>query len=484
MSVSQRTLLHYIGAVIILTIYGSRVCPFMDGLSVAALLFYLAVGYGAAFIARELGYQTICRRRREDRLTCQLRLDVMLFLALALLFTVVQMGVFGFPIESAAKLSTGVLGLGFFITVDLWLFGQEKLAEEIAEDGQRWRLRENYLPMKVKYILFAFSALVVMLIMLSLLIIKDVVWLVEHRAEYTQFQLISGVIVEFAFMGTVFGAYGYVIIRGYAHHLQLFLDEQVRVLSYVGEGNLSERVTVMSHDEFGHIARKTNHSLAELETKDSEIANTRDATILGLASLAEARDNETGAHIQRTQHYVKTLALQLRTQPRYLRELDDATIELMYKSAPLHDAGKVGIPDHILLKPGKLTDEEFEIMKQHPSIGSQAIKVAEKALGTESSFLAMAREISEFHHEKWDGSGYPYGLKGGHIPLSARLMAVADVYDALISKRVYKPAFSHDKAKDIIVEGRGSHFDPLIVQAFLECEGDFKSIAATYKDPD
>ena len=156
-------------------------------------------------------------------------------------------------------------------------------------------------------------------------------------------------------------------------------------------------------------------------------------------------------------------------------------MDLLYKSAPLHDVGKVGIPDSILLKPGKLTDEEFMIMKTHAQLGADSLAVAEARLGS-NSFLRYARGIAASHHEKWDGSGYPQGLKGDAIPLSARLMALADVYDALISKRVYKPAFDHDKAKSIILDGEGSHFDPRVVAAFISCEGEFTEIAAEYKD--
>ena len=162
-------------------------------------------------------------------------------------------------------------------------------------------------------------------------------------------------------------------------------------------------------------------------------------------------------------------------------ELREDAIDLLYKSAPLHDVGKVGIPDSILLKPGKLTDEEFVVMKTHAQLGADALEIAEARLGS-NSFLRYAREIAACHHEKWDGTGYPRQLKGDDIPLSARLMALADVYDALISKRVYKPAFDHDKAKSIILEGDGSHFDPRVIEAFLSCENDFIDIAAEYKD--
>jgi response regulator RpfG family c-di-GMP phosphodiesterase len=240
-------------------------------------------------------------------------------------------------------------------------------------------------------------------------------------------------------------------------------------------------VPVASNDEFGVMAQHTNVMVDRIKDRTKELALTRDVTILSLASLAETRDNETGAHLLRTQRYVRALAVQLKDHPNFKAALDDDTIDLLYKSAPLHDVGKVGIPDAILLKPGKLTDDEFVIMKTHARLGAEALHVAEKELGS-NSFMSYAREIAESHHEKWDGSGYPAGIKGTDIPIAARLMAVADVYDALISKRVYKPAFSHDKAMGIIREGRGSHFDPDIVDALNAVESEFQAIAAQFGD--
>ncbi|MEM5432456.1 two-component system response regulator [Cupriavidus oxalaticus] len=222
---------------------------------------------------------------------------------------------------------------------------------------------------------------------------------------------------------------------------------------------------------------------AEVQRRTREIELIEDATIIALAALAETRDNETGNHIRRTQHYVRALARKLQHEPDFAGRLDDKAIDLMFKSAPLHDIGKVGIPDRILLKPGKLTAEEFEVMKTHTTLGRDAIADAEAQCGTTSSFLRYAREIAHHHHEKWDGSGYPDGLAGEAIPLSARLMAVADVYDALISRRVYKPAFAHEDAVRIIGEGRGRHFDPRVIDAFLAITGEFHAIALEYADP-
>lgn len=223
---------------------------------------------------------------------------------------------------------------------------------------------------------------------------------------------------------------------------------------------------------------------AEVERRTREISAIQDITIFTMASLAETRDVETGNHIRRTQFYVKALAEHLRDHPRFSATLTDAVIDALFKSAPLHDIGKVGIPDRILLKPGRFTPEEFEIMKTHTTLGRDAIASAERALGLQVPFLETAKQIAYSHQEKWDGSGYPEGLRGESIPLSARLMAVADVYDALISKRVYKSAFSHAEAVAIMTDGRGSHFDPDILDGFLRIQDTFADIAAHYVDTD
>ena len=223
---------------------------------------------------------------------------------------------------------------------------------------------------------------------------------------------------------------------------------------------------------------------AEVARRTRELQAIQDVTILAMASLAETRDNETGNHIRRTQHYVRALARRLQQHPRFAPVLTDACIETLYKSAPLHDIGKVGIPDRILLKPGRFTPEEFEIMKTHTTLGRDAIEHAERQLGMEVDFLACAKEIAYGHQEKWDGSGYPLGLAGEAIPLSARLMALADVYDALISRRVYKEPMSHAAATAIIEAGRGQHFDPDVVDAFLAIQDEFQAIARHYADSD
>ena len=223
---------------------------------------------------------------------------------------------------------------------------------------------------------------------------------------------------------------------------------------------------------------------AEVTRRTEETRLTEEATILAMTSLAETRDNETGHHILRTQRYVRALAVSLRHHPRFCAYLDDEIIDLLFRSAPLHDIGKVGIPDRILLKPGKLDVEEFDIMKTHTTLGHVAIERAKARVGRPIAVLDIAGEIALSHQEKWDGSGYPQGLAGDAIPVSARLMAVADVYDALISRRVYKEAFSHERSVAIIVQGRGQHFDPDIVDAFLSIQDACRAIAEEFSDSD
>ncbi|MCB1851876.1 MAG: two-component system response regulator [Gammaproteobacteria bacterium] len=225
-----------------------------------------------------------------------------------------------------------------------------------------------------------------------------------------------------------------------------------------------------------------NHLLeSKVLQRTEELSRTKDVAIYCMASLAETRHAETGKHILRTQHYVKTLAESLKAHPRFSHYLDEITILMLFKTSPLHDIGKVGVPDSILLKAGKLDPEEWEQMKKHAQYGHDALLRAEQVLGT-TDFLQMAREIAYTHHEHWDGSGYPRGLQGEEIPISGRLMALADVYDALISRRVYKEPFSDEKSVEIICQGRGQQFDPDVVDAFLALRGEFRRIAETFSD--
>ncbi len=213
----------------------------------------------------------------------------------------------------------------------------------------------------------------------------------------------------------------------------------------------------------------------------SEITAAQRSTIFAMAKLAESRDPETGEHLLRIREYVRIIGKRLSLLPKYAAIIDDNYIENICAASPLHDIGKVGIPDSILLKPGKLTIEEFNKMKEHTIIGAETLREVNR-LHSANDFVKIGIEIAESHHERWDGTGYPYELAGEDIPLVGRILALSDVYDALTSKRCYKEAFSHTRSNQIIVEGKGSHFDPDVVDAFVGTEKEFLYIREHYVD--
>lgn len=249
-------------------------------------------------------------------------------------------------------------------------------------------------------------------------------------------------------------------------------------------GTLSEMIQGLASGADDFIAKPYSSAevLARIRAGERILSlETRDVAIFAMAKLAESRDVDTGAHLERVQHYCRCLAQRMAAIDRYHDIIDAEFIRLIFQTSPLHDIGKVGIPDAVLLKPGRLDAKEFEIMKGHAMIGAETLGAAlAKFPGV--SFLSMARDIAATHHERYDGSGYPNNLVGEDIPLCGRIIALADVYDALTSKRVYKQAFTHDSAKSIIVEGRGTHFDPDVVDSFLQLEDQFLSIRQRFAE--
>ena len=478
----MRAILHYLALIIIILIYGTQVCPFIEGLETLEVFVTIDCLLLATFLARKpmLAY-AVDATPLAGQAWRVFVLELSLLVTAGLVLSVYNMVVHDFPLSSGFKVLVGIVAMGFFASVDLALERERAIGAKVEKEGLLLVPSGDFFPLTSKLAFSAGSCVLLLVGVFSLLVIKDLDWLVKTAGATSLPAARLSILKEFAFALIVALPETINIILSFSRNLNMFLRRENGVLERVTAGAYDAQVPISSNDEFGVMAGHTNEMIRRIRERTLELNRTRDVTILTLASLAETRDNETGAHILRTQRYVRALAVRLRTHPRFAAELSDENIDLIYKSAPLHDIGKVGIPDAILLKPGKLTDDEFVIMKKHAQIGSDALKITEEQLGT-NSFLRYAREISLTHHEKWDGSGYPVGLSGDQIPISGRLMAVADVYDALISKRVYKPAFPHEKAMEIIREGRGKHFDPDVVNAMDAVEAEFKDIAREFGD--
>ena len=473
---------HSITAWLLLSIYGIQVCPFVDSLSTVEVMAPIGVILLLGAVLRyRVGRRWVAQAGVEQEVRRTLMLDLLLFVGAGVVVALFNTVTYAFPIESGLKVMLGFLTFGFFAALDLALDHEYRLPLQIKQENRSLLLADRFLPLAAKFSIFAAVSLLLVGSIFFLVINKDLSWLLQLGSEGNLVDARRSILLEFSFIITVLFAYLIRVILAYSRNMNHFLDHERSVLRKVTNGDLDCHVTLSTQDEFAYIGEHTNRMIDALKAGRDELLQTQSATILSLGALAETRDPETGAHLLRTQRYIRALATELAKDPRYSDELPAEVIELLYQSAPLHDIGKVGIPDNILLKPGPLDDREFHIMKGHPDLGVRAIKAAESHLG-ENSFLRIAREIAGTHHEKWDGSGYPQGLTGGEIPLSGRLMAVADVYDALISKRVYKPAFSHEKAMGIIIEGSGIHFDPVLVTVMERIEANIVDIASQYQD--
>lgn len=475
----QKLAVHYLMAFFVITLYGGQVCPFIESLTLIAWASETVVIFSLTFAVNALFLRRVLKDGPVGKSDLVMKSNFVIFLLGGMAAWAYNCLVHGFPIESGLKLIVGWLTIAFFISLDTALTNRQEVIHYLAKTGQHLKISDSYASLTQKFITFAVLMIFFVLGSTFLVVVKDLDWILH--TELSTIDATISVLKEFAFIFGVYIAYATRIAMSFSKNLKAYLCYQNTAMAAVVSGDLEASVPISSKDEFGQMAKFTNEMISSLKDRTEALQLTQDVSILSLASLAETRDNETGSHIMRTQRYVRELAYALRKYPEMADQLTDDVINLMYKSAPLHDIGKVGIPDNILLKPGKLTEEEFKIMKRHPYYGKKALDTAGAILG-KNSFLRLAEEISYTHHEKWDGTGYPRQLKGDDIPLSGRIMALADVYDALICKRVYKPALSHDKAKEIILAGRGSHFDPRVVDAFLEIEEKFVEIATKYSD--
>lgn len=281
---------------------------------------------------------------------------------------------------------------------------------------------------------------------------------------YVQEVIDTGYVLPFTLFGFIF-IQANIISKKFSNAFQLLESRSQELLT-----------TNKAYENEIHERKKLETDLIE---SNEVLIRSRLGIIMGLAKLAEYRDEDTGLHLERMREYSRMLTIEMAKQPKYREYITDSYIDDIFNSAILHDIGKVGVPDQVLLKPGKLTNEEFDIIKTHTTIGGDSIDSIEKKINVHS-FLTLGRQIAYYHHEKWNGTGYPEGLKEEEIPLSARIVAVADVYDALTSERPYKKPFSHEKAVSIITGDKGTHFAPDVVDAFELIKDDFDKIRTRF----
>ncbi|MEM6664948.1 MAG: HD domain-containing phosphohydrolase [Pseudomonadota bacterium] len=476
-----RLIVHHLAFIGIYTLYGYQVCPFLDTLKLAEIMIPTAIAAGLHFAARSVWVKRARRLPITARNGSIFRADFALFVIVGLLLGAFNFAVFGFPAGSGAKVIFGFGIFGLYIALDLALRRDIVIAKDLRAQGESFPMDDQFMPYQTKFMLFSGMNIAIVGIVSLMVAMKDLIWAQNTALDETSVQLYA-----FLNMAAVVGVLcGYIVlvVRQYSRKIDFSLTEETTVLQAVREGALDARVGVLSNDEFGHLAHLTNHMIDRLQSSMKEISQSQGAIIRALVDLAAKRDNETGLHLKRTQTYVRVIAEAMRRSGDGTPQLDDGFIAMLERAAPLHDIGKVGIPDAVLQKPGRLTAEEFAVMRNHAAIGADALREADRMLGG-SPFIRMALEIAESHHERWDGAGYPHGLREEEIPLAARIMAVSDVYDAVRSKRVYKPAMPHDEAVGIIRDGAGTQFDPLVVAAFLQVEGEIAGISEQLSDDD
>lgn len=478
-SENKRLLVHYAAFLAIYTIYGYQVCPFLDSLSLTEIIVPALLAVTLHFIFRnalmpDLGLETISRQ-----VFRVFKFDLVLFTVLGLAVALYNYWTYGFPTGSGSKVIVGFAVLGFYISLDIALRRDLNIAKKLRAKGIDFPITEQFLPYQTKFMLFSALNVAIMGVVCIMVALKDLVWVRKVNLSNSEVQ--SLILLDTSVVIFILSGYILLVVKQYSQKIEFALNEENKTLRAVQKGDFSTRVPITSNDEFGHLASLTNAMITKLKGSIDEVARNKNATIQAFIALAAKRDNETGLHLKRTQMYVRLLAEHMKDLPEFHKELTTENVETIVSAAPLHDIGKVGIPDAVLCKPGRLSPDEFEIMQTHTSIGAEALHEANETLGG-SPFINTAIEIAEYHHEKWDGTGYPHRLTGENIPLSARVMAVADVYDAIRSKRVYKSAKSHDDARNILLEGSGLHFDPRVVDAFQAVEAKFEQIATHFGD--
>ncbi|MCZ8373873.1 MAG: HD domain-containing protein [Beijerinckiaceae bacterium] len=464
---------HHVLSSVFVSIYGYSVCNFINGLEVSVWAATLLPVLVAQWMLRSVVARHISTLPSARRPRLAFWGELSAFIVGGAVIGIVNTMFHGFPAASGLKAMLGFVTIGVFAGVDQ-AFVQTRIRFE--EGGMHAFPTKPRSPFAVRLGL-SFGLVTALVIgIISLLLLRGI-----EDGTIRDPRSFSQLAIEFAFVFAVILCYVANAARGAEKLLAKAVSEQVQTLGEAREGRVQRRAVIGTHDEIGFVSAEINHLLDELDRARATTTRTNDAIMKALIGLAGTRDNETGGHLQRTQHYTWVLCKQLALHPDYADVLTQAAIADIVSAAPLHDIGKVAVPDAILRKPGRLTSDEFEVMKTHVSHGLAVIDKVIADVGI-TPYLAAARDVIAGHHEHWNGAGYPFGLKGAEIPLAGRVMALADVYDALRTERVYKAAMPHAEARQILVNGAGTQFDPLVVAAFLVVEPEFERIATSFAD--
>jgi len=470
----RSSIAHHTVAAILLTVYGTSVCNFIGSLHPLLWLSTVSGVIAIQAIARAVAYpRFVASTPSGDQPLRAFLLEVALFAAGALLVGAINFLWHGFPPGSAVKSAVGFVGVGIFAATDQAIL---HLLRRFETGGL-----QNDKPVVRWPLVYRLAGLAAAILVFSIAVVGLLLLRIIEDGAVADRETKLLIATELTFVALVFAGYLTNLLRNVGRLLNRSLKEQIEALQLAKTSLSARRAVVATEDELGWIAAEINGMLDQLVHKSSEAARANDAMLRGLLSLASTRDNETALHIKRTQAYVRILAQDLmRSEPQLGLTADD--VAQLSAAAPLHDIGKVAIPDAILRKPGKLSADEFAIMQSHVTAGVTVIDTVISEVGN-MPFLSTARGLIASHHEKFDGTGYPEGLSGDSVPLPARIMAVADVYDALRSKRVYKPALSHEAAAEIIFQSAGSHFDPVVVEAFKRSIAVIEATALVLADP-
>ena len=464
----MRVTVHYIFSIVALAFYGEKVCPLLETIGKLEWSLRLVVVFTVLFLIRPLLVKSIVLKTVwQKQSQFQFLLELALFVVGALALGWYNSFENDASLGNNAKVYLGCTMFGFFIACDMALERQKLIAEDPDLVTGNIESAKVTFPITAKLTAVAVFSLIFMTSIMFLVFLKDLYWFIDlGQDNYGQGSFFF--LQELLFVGSVILAEMVNLIVSFCRNLKQFFHNQNASMEAVSNGNLDQHVMISSQDEFSVMGHYTNWMIEMLKKRNRELEKARREIVVRLGRAAEYRDNETGMHVIRMSNYSAALAR--------AAKLPEEQCDLTLQASPMHDVGKIGIRDSILLKPGKLDDEEWLNMKTHVNIGVSILS------GGDSQIIQLAQEIAATHHEKYDGTGYPNGLKGEGISIAGRIVPVCDVFDALTSVRPYKEAWTVEDAIELLKREKGKHFDPDLVDKFISILPEILEIRARYSE--